>query len=226
MKGEEKMSGIDWSEIENGHQGNAVIKTSEKAVKQMGNNSISILNKELDSVAIGGIKTKGCTAAAAIPVVSIVEIATRALNIFDHAIQVYGQITVEKEHTKQVQAMAYAQKTLAREQTKQEEIQARERTAAIVTQAKSEYESKRIELEKYLSELKNEQDEREMSQEKWRSYFPMISKWVNSLSVMIDDIWQQMKKSNFADDNLMQQISDLRRERSELVEKLSPLLER
>lgn len=209
MKGEEKMSGIDWSEIETGHQGNAIIKTTEKAVKQTGNNSISILNKELGSVAIGGIKTKGCTAVAAIPVVALVEIATMALNIFDHAIQVFGQITVEKERTKQIQAMAYAQETLAREQTKQVEIQARERTAAIVIQAKLEYENKRIELQKYLSELKNEQHKRHTNQKMWRDGYRILCESVSSFNRKQDDIWQQMKKSNFSDDNLRQQFSDL-----------------
>ena len=217
------MSGIDWSEIETGHQGNAMIKTTEKALKQMGNSPISILNKELSSVAVGGIKTKGCTAVASIPAAALVEVATTALNIFDHAIQVYGQITVEKERTKQIQAMADVQETLAREQTKQVEIQAHERTAAIVIQAKLECENKRIELQKYSIELEKEQHKREMSQEKWRDGYRIIYESVSSLNGMRDDIWQQMKNNNFDDDNLRKQFSDLSRDIDECLGKLIAL---
>ena len=217
------MSGIDWSEIETGHQGNTMIKATEKAVKQVGNNSTSILNKELSSVAIGGIKTKGCTAAAAIPVGAIVELVTKGLNIFDHAIQVYEQITVEKERTKQIQAMAYEQEILAREQTKQVEIQAREQTAAIAIKAKSECENKRMELQKYLIELENDQHKREMSQESWRDSYRLIYDMVSSLTSMRDDIWQQRKKSNFVDDNLRQECIDLTHKIDEYVKELFAL---
>jgi len=206
------MSGIDWSEIETGHRGNTLIKATEIVPKQMGNSPVSIPNQALSSVAIGGVKATGRTAVAAIPVAAVVEVVNTALNIFDHAIQVYGQITVEKERTKQIQAMAGVQETLAREQTKQVEIQARERTAAIAIQAKLECENKRMELQKYSIELENEKHKREISQEKWRDGYRIIYESVNSLNGMRNDIWQQMKKSNFGDDNLRQQFSDISRD--------------
>ena len=119
--------------------------------------------------------------------------------------------------------MVDVQETLAREQTKQVEIQARERTAAIVIQAKLECENKRIELQKYSIELEKEQHKREMSQEKWRDGYRIIYESVSSLNGMRDDIWQQMKKNNFDDDNLRQQFSDLSRDIDECLGKLIAL---
>ncbi len=213
------MSGIDWSEIETGSQDGASKRknkmestsmvNSPVSIPTVANRSLSIPNEALSSVAIGGAKVTGRAAAAAIPVAAVVEIVTTALNIVDHAIQVYGQIRVEEERTKQIQAMAAAQERKAIEQTKQVEVQARERTAAIAIQAELEYESKFLELKRFSIELENEQHRREMSQERWHDGYRIIRESIDSLKCMRDDIWQQMKESNFENDNLKKQFDDI-----------------
>lgn len=202
------MSGIDLSGIEKDCNTSALAKKAEVALTSVATNPVPIPNKTLSSVAFGGVRATGRTAVAAIPIAAVVEVVTTALNIFDHAIQAYDHIMVEKEHTKQVQAMALAQENIARETTKQVEIQAKERTASLAIQAKSEYESKRMELQRFSMEIENEQHVREMSQERWREVYRIINEEVNSLLSMRNEVWQGLKEQDFKNDKLREDVRE------------------
>lgn len=214
------MSGIDWTELETENKGNALVVAKATKPIKIDNKHLPISGEELSTIPISGVKTTGLVKKATIPVTAVVEVVKTVVDIVDHAIQVYGQIAVEKERTKQIQAMASVQETLAREQTKQIEIQARERTAAIALQAKLECESKRMELKKFLMELDNEQHKREMSQETWRNIYQIVYDEIKSQNEKQNDIWQQMKNRNFDDDNLWQQFNNLNHERDKCLAQL------
>lgn len=158
--------------------------------------------------------------AAAIPVTVALELVQGIIGIFDHAIQAWGQVAIEQEHTKQVQANAEAQVRQAEEQTRQVGIQARERTMALIIQARQNIESKRLEIAQLQVEISDNQQQRTIDQQSWQQIFQALRSGLDDARNHRNEIWNVMRENGFASPELTATYKTLSQDVDACLEKL------